>query len=124
MKWNIINIEHNGRKGLRGTPKPNAVLGYTCWFDWKDVKQFKPLRLKLKGHPDYDWWDTTEVLELSIRYEDETDDVILILETVNSIYYFEPIQYEEVEKLKKELQDAHRTTPIPFSNSYLATMMI
>ena len=122
MKWKIINVEHNGRKGLRGSPKPNAVLGYECTFDWRNIKQFKPLRLKLKHHPDYDWWDTTEMLELSAKFED--NNATLILETVNSIYYFELINLEDVEKLKEEMAETFRVVPIPFSNSYLAAMII
>ena len=87
-KYKIINIFHNGRKGLRGTevdnPKYKGVIGKHCYIDFlEEVKQFKRLSIKLLDSYVYDQWTTSEAFELSID-----KDGLVSLETANSIYIF------------------------------------
>ena len=83
--YRITEVYHSGRKGDRGDPRGDSehtsLLGCRCSFNPANVKHFQSVRLKLLGHPDYQWWDTSEVVQLSRDFKGN-----YILETINTIY--------------------------------------
>ena len=108
MDWIVEKIEHSGRRGIRGTEIPDhAIAGATCSFDYKTIKQFKPFRITLRGHVDFDSWDMSEILEVGwIKHEDKN--LLLVIETANTIYFFKPIEPVEKESLcQNVLQENH-----------------
>lgn len=90
-QYRIIGVQHSGRKGIRGTNRSDSkydnMVGCTAVFDYTDIKQFEPFLFALIDHPLYEWWNISEVLLMS-RYRDTGN---LIIETVNTIYYFEKL---------------------------------
>ena len=88
----IQKIQHSGRKGIRNTDctdiKYKGLIGYKCQIDVDEIQQFKPYKFKVDS-PEYEWWRTSEVLSAVIHAIDNK--VILIIETVNTIYTFEKV---------------------------------
>lgn len=93
VKYNykILAIYHSGRKGdrwsLRKDQKYYGLTECLCDFDPIRVKQFECYRLHLQGHPEYEWWDTTAVIQLSRDFDGK-----YYLETINTIYVFEEVK--------------------------------
>lgn len=89
-KYKIIDIVHNGRKGIRGEKvtqsKYENMIGCIAYIDIDNIKPFKSVHMILKGHPEYDLWDTSVL----ISYHTDSYDRLLF-ETVNSIYILEKI---------------------------------
>lgn len=89
-KYKIINIVHSGRKGIRGEKvtqsKYENMIGCIAYIDIDSIKPFHSIHMMLKGHPDYDWWDTSVL----IAYHTDLNNRMLF-ETVNSIYILEEI---------------------------------
>ena len=94
-KYKITEILHSGRKGLRNTPvsqdKYNDLTGCVCTLDIDNIKPYHGVHMELEDHPFYDWWDTSVVIEATIVKETGT----LILETANTIYKLEALDYGE-----------------------------
>ena len=89
-KYKIIDIVHSGRKGIRGEKviqnKYENMIGCIAYIDIDNIKPFQNIHMILKGHPEYDWWDTSVL----ISYHTDSYDRLLF-ETVNSIYILEKI---------------------------------
>ena len=89
-KYKIIDIVHSGRKGIRGEKvtqsKYENMIGCIVYIDIDNIKPFRSVHMMLKGHPEYDWWDTSVL----ISYHTDSYDRLLF-ETVNSIYILEKI---------------------------------
>ena len=90
----LKNIVHSGRKGIRNEPvkdsKYDGLIGARLYWDIDEVKQFKTTRFVIPESEvwcPYDWWETSEVLELSI--DTRTNEVFL--ETANSIYILQEV---------------------------------
>ena len=85
-QFKLLDVVHSGRKGIRGdaidNPKYKGLVGYYCSFDVDDIQQFKPFEFTVIDSVYYDWWKTSEVLEV-IKM-----DRYLLIETANSIYRF------------------------------------
>ena len=81
--FRIAGIYHSGRKGKRWNPRTeekfDSMVGCLCDFD--------PDEVDLKDHPNYDWWDTTGIVQLSRGFDGK-----YILETINTIYVFEEVK--------------------------------
>ena len=90
-KYKIVNIYHSGRKGVRWSvpedPKYDDLVGCLCTFDPFEVKQFESIRLWIKNHPIYRWWDTSAIIQLSCDFDGK-----YYLETINTIYVFEEVK--------------------------------
>lgn len=90
-RWVIKEICHSGRKGTRWTAvddiKYNGLIGCFAEFDMDSVERFKGVHMVLKGHPYYDWWDTTGIIQLARRLDGD-----YVLETVNTIYVLEEVK--------------------------------
>ena len=88
-KYKIINIVHSGRKGIRGEKvtqsKYEDLVGCTAYIDVNSIRPFQSVHMILKGHPSYDWWDTSVLLSFSL------DNGYMEIETANSIYMLEEI---------------------------------
>lgn len=88
-KYEIVNIVHSGRKGIRGEKvtqkKYEDLIGCIAYIDIDSVKPFQSVHMILKGHPEYDWWDTSVLIAWC------TNDKEMYLETANSIYKFREI---------------------------------
>lgn len=88
-KYKIIDIVHSGRKGIRGEKvtqsKYEALVGCIAYIDLDAIKPFQSVHMILKGHPDYDWWDTSVLLSFSLH------EGYMEIETANSIYVFEEV---------------------------------
>lgn len=88
-KYKIIDIVHSGRKGIRGEKvtqsKYENMIGCIAYIDIDSVKPFQSVHMILKGHPDYDWWDTSVLLSFSLHKGH------MEIETANSIYVFEEV---------------------------------
>lgn len=89
--FKIIGIYHSGRKGVRWEnvtqPKYDGMVGCLTTFDPNNVEQFDGVRFYLKGHPLYEWWDTTAVVQLARDFDGN-----YVLETVNTIYVFQEVK--------------------------------
>lgn len=89
-KYKIIDIVHSGRKGIRGTKvtqsKYENMIGCIAYIDIDNIKPFQSVHMILKGHPEYDLWDTSVL----ISYHTDSYNR-LSFETVNSIYILEKI---------------------------------
>ena len=90
-KWTLTEVLHSGRKGERNTPVDNPkyddIIGWTVGLDKDNLKPFEEFRFYFKGHPKYDYWTTTAVIEAHIEKGN-----ILHIETVNTIYVFERVE--------------------------------
>ena len=90
-KYKITNIYHSGRKGVRWSvpedQKYDDLVGCLCTFDPFEVKQFESIRLWIKNHPIYRWWDTSAIIQLSCDFDGK-----YYLETINTIYVFEEVK--------------------------------
>lgn len=88
-KYKIIDIVHSGRKGIRGEkitkPKYEALVECIAYIDIDSIKPFQNVHMILKGHPNYDWWDTSALITFSLEQN------YIKFETVNSIYILEEI---------------------------------
>ena len=89
--YRILNIVHSGRKGERGTAvtdiKYEGVIGCRAAFDTEKLKRDYGLQMFFVPyeHRTYDWWTISSVQ----RFYHEEEDNILVIETLNSIYYLE-----------------------------------
>lgn len=89
--YRILNIVHSGRKGERGTAvtddKYDGVVGCRVMFDTKELKRGYRLRMFFVPyeHRIYDWW----TISLVQHFYHEEEDNVLVIETLNSIYYLE-----------------------------------
>ena len=91
-KYRIEKILHSGRKGIRFEPviesKYDGLIGSIVEIeDLYSVEEFQTLHMIIKNHPQYDWWDTTEVLGLA--YDSFKKEYFC--ETINTIYVFKEI---------------------------------
>jgi hypothetical protein len=84
--YKIIDILHSGRKDIRGKPvtdkKYEGLINSKVMFNLKNIRPFERVRMCVKNHPLYDYWDISAVVKLSY---DELNE-IWIIETLNSIY--------------------------------------
>jgi ribosomal protein L14E/L6E/L27E len=84
--YKIVDILHSGRKDIRGKPvtdkKYEGLINSKIICDLKNIKPFERVRMYVKNHPLYDYWDISAVVKLSY---DELNK-IWIIETLNSIY--------------------------------------
>ena len=92
MKYKIKNITHSGRKGIRGEKyngyKYSSLINTLINnFSINNVEQFKPIKWDLINNDMYEWWDTSEVIGLSLSPEKT-----YIIETINAIYELESIE--------------------------------
>ena len=91
--YKLLDVVHSGRKGIRGTTvcdmKYEGLIGYTCSFDIDDIQQFKQMKFDVVDSQYYDWWKTSEVLEVGINEEG-----LIVVETANTIYKFLEIKNE------------------------------
>lgn len=91
-KYKIIDIVHSGRKGIRGTKvtqsKYENMIGCIAYIDIDNIKPFQSVHMILKGHPEYDWWDTSVLISYEINWYTNK----ISLETANTIYLFEKIE--------------------------------
>ena len=89
--FRIAGIYHSGRIRKRWNPRTeekfDSMVGCLCDFDPDEVEQFKGVHFNLKDHPNYDWWDTTGIVQLARDFDGN-----YILETVNTIYVFEEVK--------------------------------
>ena len=90
-KYKIIDIVHSGRKGIRGKKviqsKYENMIGCIAYIDIDNIKPFHSVHMILKGHPEYDWWDTSVLVSCEVNWRINK----ISLETVNSIYILEKI---------------------------------
>ena len=92
-RFKILNIVHSGTKGERGTPvtekKYDGLVGCEVRFDINNICVGYSLILHIVPwmHKYYDYW-TISAIE---RIDHDEEDGILILETLNSIYYLEEL---------------------------------
>lgn len=88
-EYKIIDIVHSGRKGIRGTKvtqsKYENMVGCIAYIDVDNVKLLRSVHMILKGHPEYDWWETSVLISCEINQNTNR----ILLETVNSIYILE-----------------------------------
>lgn len=88
-KYKVKEILHSGRKAERGLPvwdrKYEYVIGYDCFFDPKDIVVDSPFVFYFIDNPEYLWWGMSNVVSV----EEKPDNKELIVETLNSIYFFE-----------------------------------
>ena len=91
-KYKIIDIVHSGRKGIRGTKvtqsKYENMIGCIAYIDIDNIELFQSVHMILKGHPEYDWWDTSVLISYEINWRINK----ISLETANSIYILEKIE--------------------------------
>lgn len=91
-KYKIIDIVHSGRKGTRGTKvtqsKYENMIGCIAYIDIDNIKPFKSVRMILKGHPEYDLWDTSVLISCEVNWRINK----ISLETANTIYLLEKIE--------------------------------
>ena len=86
-KYKIIGIVHSGTKGERSTPvtanKYDDIVGCKVFFNPDNIHIGYGLTMQFPPdeHPLYDWW-TISCIQKAFREQD-----ILIIETMNSIYY-------------------------------------
>ena len=93
MMYRIKNITHSGRKGIRG----ERVKGYKYdalfdavineEFTMNSVKQFEQLKWVLVDNQMYDWWTTSEVIQLQLSHNNT-----YIIETIDAIYELEEVE--------------------------------
>ena len=90
--YEILEILHSGRKGIRNTPVNNekygGIIGSVISLDIDLIEQFKCCNWYFMNHPFYDTWCTSEVLDLE---QDERG--AWYLETTNTIYVFKEVDY-------------------------------
>ena len=91
MIYQIVNITHSGRKGIRGEKcddiKYDALIGALINnFSINDIQQFRPIKWYLVDNSMYDWWTTSEVIQVSLSYNNT-----FVIETINTIYELEAI---------------------------------
>ena len=90
-KWTLTEVLHSGRKGERDTPVDNPkyddIIGWTVGLDKDNLKPFEEFRFYFKGHPKYDYWTTTAVIEAHVFCYNT-----MYVETVNTIYVFERVE--------------------------------
>ena len=88
--FKLLDVVHNGRKGLRGSQmcdrKYEGLIGAHCKFDLDNIQQFKPLKFEVINSLYYDYWHTSEVLEVAVI------NGVLEIETANSIYRFRELE--------------------------------
>lgn len=91
-KYKIIDIVHSGRKGIRGEKvvqnKYKNMIGCIAYIDAENIKPFKSVHMILKGHPQYDIWDTSVLVAWNLNLDTDK----LEIETVNSIYILQEIK--------------------------------
>lgn len=91
-KYKIIDIVHSGRKGTRGTKvtqsKYENMVGCIAYIDIDNIKLFKSVHMILKGHPEYNLWDTSVLISCEVNWRINE----ISLETTNSIYILEKIE--------------------------------
>lgn len=90
----IKSIKHSGRKDIRGKDvtdsKYDGLIGARCMTDIYESKQFHKMRLDIPASEincPYDWWDTSEVLELV--FNKKTREVYI--ETANTLYVLQEV---------------------------------
>lgn len=92
--YKIIDILHSGRKDIRGKSvtdkKYEELINFKVMCDLKNIKPFERVRMYIKNHPLYDYWNTSAVVKLSY---DELNE-IWIIETLNSIYKLKELDTE------------------------------
>jgi len=92
-KYKLYKIAHSGRKGPRDAPPDNykydgMVDSIVMSYDIRYLHPFQRYHFKfLKTKSPYESWITSEVVRLI-----ELDTGIFMLETVNTLYYFEEIK--------------------------------
>jgi hypothetical protein len=92
-KYKLYKIAHSGRKGPRDAPLNNCkydgiVDSIVQSYDIRYLHPFQRYHFKfLKTKSPYESWITSEVVRLI-----ELDEGIFMLETVNTLYYFEEIK--------------------------------
>ena len=92
-KYKLYKIAHSGRKGPRDAPLNNCkydgmVDSIIRSYDIRYLHPFQRYHFKfLKTKSPYESWITSEVVRLI-----ELDEGIFMLETVNTLYYFEEIK--------------------------------
>ena len=93
MRYRIKNITHSGRKGIRGERvkdyKYDALFDAVIneEFTINSVKQFEQLKWVLVDNQMYDWWTTSEVIQLQLSHNNT-----YIIETVDAIYELEEVE--------------------------------
>lgn len=93
--YKIKGIYHNGRENPRMEPvadeKYETLVGSIVGCDINEIRQFKPTKFTFYDNPRYDFWNTSEILQLSRRLSDDMYE----LETVNTIYILEELEGEQ-----------------------------
>lgn len=94
--YRIEKIMHSGRKGIRletvTSEKYEGMIGSIVYIDDLDfVKPFQKLHMIIKGHPKYNYWDTTEVINIVCNPSDKK----YLCETINTIYVFKQLEWED-----------------------------
>ena len=99
--YTIEKVIHSGRKGIRyepvTDPKYDGLVGTRCYADFAESKQFQKMHFDIPSgeiNCPYDWWDTSEILELKVYKE--TGEVFL--ETANTIYVLQEVDKDAVGK--------------------------
>ena len=93
QKYRIMSIVHSGTKGDRGTlvteDKYKGLVGCKVLFDPVNIHLGYGLSMTIPPleHKLYDWW-TISCIQ-NVEHDDE--DGVLVIETLNSIYYLEEL---------------------------------
>lgn len=92
-EYKILEILHSGRKGIRLDPvteeKYNGMVDNIVRINkLENVKEFESIRMYIKHHPLYDFWDTSAIIGLSYSLSEHK----YYLETINTIYVLQELE--------------------------------
>ena len=95
--FKILDITHSGTKGERGTPvtadKYDGLIGCPVSFDMNDIHIGYSLTMYIApyAHRLYDWFTVSCIQDVVY----DPNEKMLIIETINSIYYLKEIEYDK-----------------------------
>lgn len=96
--YQILSINHSGRKDIRGTPvtdnKYDYMVGSDVVFDIKELRIGESFTFWFIKHPFYKYWNTSTVNCIVNNTEKKTIQV----ETYNSIYKFKEVGDIKIER--------------------------
>ena len=96
-KFIIEKIVHNGNKGERGSPvtdiKYDGLVGCPVSFNMSDIHIGYSLTMYIApyAHRLYDWFTVSCIQDVVY----DPNEKMLIIETINSIYYLKEIEYDK-----------------------------